>query len=52
MRLIRQFSPVVETYVQNFREDKHLGAVPDGDKYLLGRADFSRGVEVISLNDT
>ena len=42
MRLIRQFSPLVETYVQNFREDKHLGAVPDGDKYLLGRADFSR----------
>ena len=52
MRLIRQFSPLVETYVQNFRENKHLGAVPDGDKYLLGRADFSRGVEVISLNDT
>jgi hypothetical protein len=52
MQLIRQFSPLVETYVQNFREDKHLGAVPDGDKYLLGRADFSRGIEVVSLNDT
>jgi Peptidase family M48 len=52
MRLIRQFSPLVETYVQNFREDKHLGAVPDGDKYLLGRADFSRGLEVVSLNDS
>jgi hypothetical protein len=36
MQLIRQFSPVIETYVQNFREDKHLEAVPDGDKYLLG----------------
>jgi hypothetical protein len=52
MRLIRQFSPLVETYIQDFREDKHLGAVPDGDKYLLGRADFSSGVEVASLNDT
>jgi len=52
MRLIRQFSPLVETYVQNFRADKHRGAVPDGDKYLLGRADFTRGVEVVSLNDT
>jgi hypothetical protein len=52
MRLIRQYSPLVETYVQNFREEKHLGAVPDGDKYLLGRADFSRGIEVVSLNDT
>jgi hypothetical protein len=52
MRLIHQYSPLVETYVQSFREDKHLGIVPDGDKYLLGRADFSRGIEVISLNDT
>jgi hypothetical protein len=52
MRLIRQYSPLVETYIQSFREDKKLGAVPDGDKYFLGRADFSRGIEVISLNDT
>ena len=51
MRLIRQYSPLVETYIQSFRQDKQLGAVPDGDKYLLGRADFTRGVEVISLND-
>jgi hypothetical protein len=52
MRLIRQYSPLVETYIQSFRADKHLGAVPDGDKYLLGRADFSRGIEVVSLNES
>ena len=53
MRLIRQYSPLVETYIQNFRQDKHLGAVPDGDKYFLGRADFSHGgAELVSLSDT
>jgi hypothetical protein len=38
VQLLRQYSPLVETYVQNLRADKHLGAVPDGDKYFLGRA--------------
>ena len=52
MRLIRRYSPLVETYIQSFRADKHAGAVPDGDKYLLGRADFSRGIEVVSLNES
>ena len=51
MRIIRQYSPLVETYIQDFREEKHLGAVPDGDKYFLGVADFSRGVDVVSLNE-
>lgn len=51
-RTIRQYSPLVETYIQDFRADKQLGAVPDGDKYFLGRADFSRGVEVVALNDS
>src|SRR5260370_32731875 len=38
---IRQYSPLVETYIQNLKPDKDLGYVPDGDKYFLGRADFS-----------
>jgi hypothetical protein len=50
MRFIRQYSPLVETYIQTLRQDKRLGELPDGDKYFLGRADFSRGVEVVSLN--
>ncbi len=37
---IRQYSPLVETYIQNLRPDKDLGYVPAGDKYFLGRADF------------
>src|SRR5438094_6480438 len=41
---IKQYSPLVETYIQNLRPDKELGYVPAGDKYFLGRADFSKGV--------
>ena len=38
---IKTFSPLVETYIQNLKVDKDLGHVPAGDKYFLGRADFS-----------
>ncbi|HKT46124.1 MAG TPA: M48 family metalloprotease [Candidatus Acidoferrales bacterium] len=48
---IRQYSPLVETYIQNLKPDKDLGFVPAGDKYFLGRADFSKGVQLVSLTD-
>src|SRR5215468_5589988 len=49
---IRQYSPLVETYIQNLKPDKDLGYIPAGDKYFLGRADFSKGVALVSLTDT
>jgi hypothetical protein len=49
---IKQYSPLVETYIQNLKPDKELGYVPAGDKYFLGRADFSKGVALVSLTDT
>jgi len=49
---IRQYSPLVETYIQNLKPDKDLGYVPAGDKYFLGRADFAKGVALVSLTDT
>ena len=48
---IRKFSPLVETYIQNLKPDKQLGFTPAGDKYFLGRADFSKGVNLVSLTD-
>ena len=45
---IRQYSPLVETYIQNLKPDKDLGYVPAGDKYFLGRADFAKGVALVS----
>jgi len=46
---LRQYSPIAETYIQKFRPDKQLGAVPDGDKYFLGRAELAKGVELEPL---
>src|SRR5256885_2320415 len=48
---IRKFSPLVETYIQNLKPDKELGFTPAGDKYFLGRADFSKGVTLVSLTE-
>src|SRR5258705_7338668 len=48
---IRKFSPLVETYIQNLKQDKALGFTPAGDKYFLGRADFAKGVSLVSLTD-
>src|SRR2546421_5467666 len=39
------FSPVVETYIQNMREDKELGAAPESDRYFLGRLDLMNSGE-------
>jgi hypothetical protein len=39
----------VETYIQNVRPDKQFMAVPDGDKYFLGRAELGKGVELEPL---
>jgi len=48
---IRQYSPLVETYIQNLKADKDLGEVPAGDKYFLGRAEFTKGVALVPLSD-
>jgi hypothetical protein len=49
MQSLRQYSPLVETYIQNLRPDKRLGSVPESDKYFLGRADLAKGVELQPL---
>jgi hypothetical protein len=49
---ISKYQPLVETYIQNLKPDKDLGFTPAGDKYFLGRAQFTNGVELISLSDT
>jgi hypothetical protein len=49
---IKEYSPLVETYIQNLKPDKELGQIPAGDKYFLGKADFSKTVALVSLTDT
>src|SRR2546430_2410313 len=40
---LRQYSPVVETYIQIRRPDKQVGVAPGGDKYFLGHALLAKG---------
>jgi Zn-dependent protease with chaperone function len=49
---MKELSPLVETYIQNLKPDKELGATPAGDRYFLGKADFSKTVSLVSLTDT
>ncbi len=41
---LRDYTPIVETYLQNMRTDEKLGSVPAGDRYFLGRLDMSQDV--------
>jgi Peptidase family M48 len=46
MAQMKQLHPLVETYLQNLKEDKELGApAPTSDVYFLGRLDMSEGTD-------
>lgn len=46
MAQMRQLHPLVETYLQNLKEDKSLDAmVPASDVYFLGRLEMSNGTD-------
>jgi hypothetical protein len=46
MAQMKQLHPLVETYLQNLKEDKQLDApVPSSDVYFLGRLDMSEGTD-------
>src|SRR3984885_15959551 len=50
MAMIRQHSPLVETYIQKVRITENDGSwVPDGDHYFIGRADFAKGLDLKPL---
>ena len=42
---MRHMHPLVETYIQNMKSDREMGAVPVGDHYFLGRLDMSNGTD-------
>jgi hypothetical protein len=41
---MKRMHPLVETYIQNLREDKDHNVAPVSDRYFLGRFDFSNRV--------
>src|SRR6266568_3145640 len=40
---IQQRTPLVETYIQDFRPDEELYQAPIADHYMLSRVDFGKG---------
>ncbi len=51
VKMLRQYSPLVETYIQQMRPDATLGATPAGDQYFLGHAVLSKGVDLEPLTN-
>ncbi len=50
MASIQQRSPLVETYIQKVRVTESDGSwIPDGDHYFIGRAEFSKGLDLKPL---
>jgi hypothetical protein len=41
---IRRYNPIIETYIQDMKTDKDMGAVPVKDHYFLGQAELAKGV--------
>jgi len=48
--IIRNYSPMVETYLQRMRPDNTLGFVPSEDHYFLGRVRFQQTKEEFYLD--
>jgi hypothetical protein len=49
VKSLGEYSPMVETYIQNMRPDKDLGRVPVSDEYFLGRINLEHGVEDVNF---
>jgi len=49
MGTLRSLTPLVETYIQEFRRDKELGIVPERDHYYLGKADLRDAPKLLPL---
>lgn len=49
--LMRNFRPVIETYVQEQKRNPAEGMSPNGDHYFLSRLDLTRGEKALSFGD-
>jgi len=46
---LKDYTPMVETYIQNMRSDQDLGRVPISDEYFLGQIKMEQGVEDVNF---
>jgi Peptidase family M48 len=47
-KMLREYVPVIEIYVQDTRPDQQVGIVPTADHYFLGKATLSQGTIQLS----
>ena len=45
VQLLKDRTPVVETYLQNVKADAEVGQIPTSDKYFLGHMDLSEDID-------
>ena len=45
---LKDYTPMVETYIQNMRSDQDLGRVPVSDEYFLGQVRLEQGVRDVN----
>jgi hypothetical protein len=48
---LRAYTPIAETYIQDFKGDEELGQVPSSDKYFIGRLVMKNGIENLSFQN-
>src|SRR5215831_11876851 len=44
LAVIRHYTPIIETYIQDMKPDKNMGEIPVKDHYFLGQANLAQGV--------
>lgn len=49
--VIRRYTPIIETYVQDMKSDPQMGIVPVKDHYFLSQAQLSNGISDTSMLD-
>ena len=49
IKALRNYSPMVETYLQHLALHNQLGTVPSDDRYFLGKLDLKTGINPKSL---
>jgi Zn-dependent protease with chaperone function len=48
---LKSYTPMAETYIQEFNRDQELGQVPSSDKYFIGRLVMKNGIENLSFQN-
>ncbi|MGA7632179.1 MAG: hypothetical protein WCB11_15560, partial [Terriglobales bacterium] len=46
---MKSYTPMVETYIQDYKSDDQLGQLPTSDKYFIGRLIMNKGFEDLSF---